>query len=277
MSMYHHMLVGLDLSEPNADVILEHARRLADPDEIEVVHVSEQIHTRYEKYPPNQGFPDSDALNNAIEKEADEQLERFCKPFGISRHRVLGGNLARVLHDEGGQDVDVVVVGTHGRHGWRLLLGSTPNAVVHGTPRDVLAVRVGDEAEHSSDPYRRILVAIDLTEDSGPLLEHAKQVNESTGAEIVLCHVLGALDGAENERTAFAKLTELVSANGIHDYGLVIKRGLFGPVIHKLAEERDIDLIIVGTHGKHGAELVTGSSANAVLHGASCDALAVRL
>jgi universal stress protein A len=39
-------------------------------------------------------------------------------------------------------DADLIVIGTHGRHGLGLLLGSTANGVLHGVKRDVLAVRV---------------------------------------------------------------------------------------------------------------------------------------
>ena len=39
---------------------------------------------------------------------------------------------------------DVIVVGSHGKHGLALLLGSTANGVLHGANRDVLAVRVGE-------------------------------------------------------------------------------------------------------------------------------------
>jgi universal stress protein A len=39
-------------------------------------------------------------------------------------------------------EADLIVIGTHGRHGLGLLLGSTANGVLHGVKRDVLAVRV---------------------------------------------------------------------------------------------------------------------------------------
>ena len=47
--------------------------------------------------------------------------------------------------------------------------------------------------------------------------------------------------------------------------------------IHRLAQEKEIDLIIVGSHGRHGLALLLGSTANSVLHGANCDVLAVRV
>jgi universal stress protein A len=41
---------------------------------------------------------------------------------------------------------DLVVLGSHGRHGIGLLLGSTANGVLHDMPCDVLAVKIGDES-----------------------------------------------------------------------------------------------------------------------------------
>ena len=46
--------------------------------------------------------------------------------------------------------------------------------------------------------------------------------------------------------------------------------------IKRLSEEKNVDLIVIGTHGQHGFELLLGSTANAVLHGVGCDVLAVR-
>ena len=48
--------------------------------------------------------------------------------------------------------------------------------------------------------------------------------------------------------------------------------------VHRLAEEdKEIDLVVVGSHGRHGIQLLLGSTANGILHGATCDVLAVRI
>jgi universal stress protein A len=47
--------------------------------------------------------------------------------------------------------------------------------------------------------------------------------------------------------------------------------------IVRVAEENKVDLIVVGSHGRHGFALLLGSTANGVLHHALCDVLAVRL
>ena len=47
--------------------------------------------------------------------------------------------------------------------------------------------------------------------------------------------------------------------------------------ILKIAETIQADLIVCGSHGRHGLSLLLGSTANAILHGAKCDVLTIRL
>ena len=47
--------------------------------------------------------------------------------------------------------------------------------------------------------------------------------------------------------------------------------------MHRIASEDGVDLIVVGSHGRHGLALIFGSTSNSVLHGANCDVLAVRI
>ena len=53
--------------------------------------------------------------------------------------------------------------------------------------------------------------------------------------------------------------------------------GVTGQEIVQMAGQEQIDLIIVGSHGRHGLALLLGSTANGVLHHAKCDVLAIRL
>ena len=47
--------------------------------------------------------------------------------------------------------------------------------------------------------------------------------------------------------------------------------------VRRFAEENKTDLIVLGTHGQKGVQLLLGATANSVLHGSSCDVLAVRV
>ncbi|MGB1202845.1 MAG: universal stress protein [Alloalcanivorax venustensis] len=58
--------------------------------------------------------------------------------------------------------------------------------------------------------------------------------------------------------------------DGLHPGGAARLDG--DPAVVEIA-----DLIVLGSHGKHGIRLLLGSTANAVLHRATCDVLAVRI
>ena len=66
-------------------------------------------------------------------------------------------------------------------------------------------------------------------------------------------------------------------SNGIDDKHHHIVLGKPEVEIHASAKELGADLIVVGSHGRYGLALLMGSTANGVLHGASCDVLAVRV
>jgi len=53
--------------------------------------------------------------------------------------------------------------------------------------------------------------------------------------------------------------------------------GIPAKEIHRFVDENDIKLIVLGTHGQKGVQLLLGSTANSVLHGSACDVLAVRV
>lgn len=144
--------------------------------------------------------------------------------------------------------------------------------------------------------YKRILVAVDTTDDADEILAAAKNfVGEEDGVSVrlygltvisPLVQVYGGFDLSQYSVsvTSFEQsilfearnsLEHLAAEYGINDVTAVI--GKPSTEIHRFAEEHAIDLVIVGTHGRHGTGLLLGSTANAVLHGAKCDVLAVKI
>ncbi|MFK8051158.1 MAG: universal stress protein [Halioglobus sp.] len=73
------------------------------------------------------------------------------------------------------------------------------------------------------------------------------------------------------------KLRSLINDSGLNEAKPIVQFGRAAPVIVEQAERLSVDLIVVGSHGRHGVRLLLGSTANAVLHHAKCDVLAVRL
>jgi universal stress protein A len=78
-------------------------------------------------------------------EQARRQLGELAKTYRVASedvHTLLGAPAADIRDLAKRLDADLIVMGTHGRHGLGLLLGSTANAVLHGVDRDVLVVRV---------------------------------------------------------------------------------------------------------------------------------------
>ncbi|HEY9036387.1 MAG TPA: universal stress protein [Pseudomonadales bacterium] len=144
MSIYRHILVAVDLSN-DAEKVVEKAKALAHAfgSTLSLVHVIEPLSYAYGGDLP----VDFSGIQEEILKQAKQKLatlaaranvpdDRCHLPTGKPSHEIQ--TLCESLK------ADVVVIGSHGRHGLALLLGSTANALLHGTKTDVLAVRVGE-------------------------------------------------------------------------------------------------------------------------------------
>ncbi|HSB96224.1 MAG TPA: universal stress protein, partial [Spongiibacteraceae bacterium] len=85
-------------------------------------------------------------IQDEIQQQAETQLHGLCKNLGVAGdrlHIVLGRPEAEIHSLADALSADLIIVGSHGRHGLALLLGSTANGVLHGAKCDVLAMRVG--------------------------------------------------------------------------------------------------------------------------------------
>jgi universal stress protein A len=144
MNGYKHILVGIDLSN-EANQVLERAAQIAGHDgaTLSVVHVIEPLSYAYGGDLPL----DFSGIQEEIQRQAQTRMEQVGQKFAVtsSQLHIVTGRPEREIHRVAQQvKADLVVVGTHGRHGLALLLGSTANGVLHGTPCDVLAVKVKD-------------------------------------------------------------------------------------------------------------------------------------
>ena len=139
--------------------------------------------------------------------------------------------------------------------------------------------------------YRKILIAIDLSEDSSLILRRGRSVAGANGADLHLIHVIEPLSFAyggdipmdfsgiqdEIHQQATRQLQRFADSAGLDAAHQHIVLGKPEVEIHAKAEELGADLIVVGSHGRYGLALLMGSTANGVLHGATCDVLAVRV
>lgn len=137
--------------------------------------------------------------------------------------------------------------------------------------------------------YTHIIVGLDLSEDCPAVIHRAAGIARAFNAKLTLAHVIEPiafayggdmpvdLSGVQEQQVqkATADLTQLVKTT---DYPIQQQHVLVGQPaaeLHYLAEQEDADLIVVGSHGRKGFALLLGSTPNSVLHGATCDVLAV--
>ncbi len=139
--------------------------------------------------------------------------------------------------------------------------------------------------------YRRIMLALDLTQESNPVADRAVSLAEANKAELHIVHVIEPLSLAyggdipmdlssvqeQIHEQAKSHLAEFANTLGIPEDRQYLIFGRPESEIHRVAEAKEADLIVVGSHGRHGLALLLGSTANGVLHGAACDVLAVRV
>ena len=139
--------------------------------------------------------------------------------------------------------------------------------------------------------YKKMLVAIDLSEEAPQVLNKAKAMSEAYSAELMLVHVVEPVGYAyggdipmdltelqdQLDKAAREQLGAYGDQYGVSGTNQVVTVGRPESEIHRLAKEQDVDLVIVGSHGRKGFQLLLGSTANGVLHGTECDVLAVRI
>ena len=139
--------------------------------------------------------------------------------------------------------------------------------------------------------YKKIMLAVDLTEESLKVAERATQLVNAFDAELHVVHVIEPLSLAyggdvpmdlstvqeQIQDQAAVHLREFSATLNVPETRQHLIFGRPESEIQRTAEEAGADIIVVGSHGRHGLALLLGSTANGVLHGASCDVLAVRV
>lgn len=145
MSTYQKILVAIDLSNESIKVI-KRAKKLAGGDcgKLHLVHVVEPIAAAYpiDAYAINVSKMQEEAMQIAKDRLAD--IGNECTIDSAQQHIVVGSAATEIRSMAQELGADLIVIGSHGRSGWKLLLGSTANKVLHGSECDILTVHVGE-------------------------------------------------------------------------------------------------------------------------------------
>lgn len=269
MTPHVRILHPTDFSESSAPAFataIDMARRQGA--ELHLLHVSptfgeDPLHSAY------LAALDERRFYKQLQDEADVRMVALIEKMGagdlrIKRVHTHGPSTApMILAYAVNEEIDLIVIGTHGRRGMRrFLLGSVAEEVIRGASCDVCAVRESVE----SLQVRRLLVPLDLSSTSAAQVGAASRLAELFGAEIDLLYVLpepplpawgvdadilyGLLP--ERKREAERELTAL--AAGLVKAGLVarssVEDGFAGRVIREAGERLQSDMIVIAPHSR---------------------------
>ncbi|EMA56160.1 universal stress protein [Halococcus thailandensis] len=213
-----------------------------------------------------------DELFDALESEGREAIENIHKQASRADIPHVEGSIANgtpyraILKRADEHDVDLIVMGTHGRTGVeRQLLGSTTERVMRRADAPVLTVQADEATTH---PYRNVLVPTDGSDCATDALELGIDVAGANGASLHLLTVVDRGDFGINLRsderttevnaaatdvvddaTAVAERAGIESVSGTIETGTSIHQA-----IRSYVEENDVDLVVLGTHGRTGVD-----------------------
>ena len=184
---------------------------------------------------------------------------------------------------------DVIVMGTHGRSGFReLLMGSTTEKVLRYASCDVLTVRA-EAAVPVDGRFRKLLVPVDFSQRARRALDGVRALREEGSATTYLVHVVEPLPPmyfAGDISTLFELDGDLYGriesslrewAKDLTDCEVRVGEGSAAVEVARIAEELEVELIIMATKGLTGAErLLVGSVTERVCRLATVPVLAMR-
>lgn len=171
------------------------------------------------------------------------------------------------------RDIDLIVVGTHGRGGFKkLILGSVAEEIIREAPCPVMGVgpQVPSRAQLAGN-MRHILLATDFGGGSLAALKYAVSFAEENRARLTVVHVVDHRDAPRAPNEDAFQLLLSSDLNLVSPPDLLVKSGAPAEVILELAAEMQSDLIVVGVHETPAGALST-RAAWPTLHRLLCEA-----
>lgn len=221
-------------------------------------------------------------LHGTSAAELPHLAEARVRERTVAHSSVAGGILAYTVE----HDMDLVVLGSHGRRGLRrLVLGSVAEAVVRRAPCPVVTVGRGTLAPDALNDGT-MLVPVDFSGQRFRLLAHAQELAPVYGMDVRVVHVVevegvpdayGTYDsppdpGRPAERARAVLDNEL---DPLRDVGITVavdvRTGHPADEVLTEAEDGRAAFIMIATHGRTGLErMLMGSVAEKVIRRAPC-------
>jgi nucleotide-binding universal stress UspA family protein len=285
---------------PCAEQALEHALYLTKEygAELHMLHVT--VFYQGDIHNPAACFYNIDEIDQRMKDLAIMEMKSMLNSRAEDLDRVVmtqkQGRAAAdaILKYADSNDIDLIVMGTHGRRGLgHLLLGSVAEKVVRLAECPVLTIRAREELQRIKG-CGRILVPLDYSEHAKVALNHAREIAFTYGAKLQLLHVIeetavpdfyGMGESTshlrrdvlrERAKNAMQELSAGSTGPEV-DTELHVIEGYAPRDIVEFAANNHSDLIVIATHGLTGIKhLLLGSVAEKTVRMAPCPVFTVK-
>ncbi len=243
---------------------------------------------------PDHSFPGAPDLLASMFEVADSGLAAMTElhkdhPVEIREFRERGVSAADLINEHAQEhDVDLIVMGTHGRRGpARLFLGSVAAEVVRSARAPVLSLRELPDGR-PLEAIQTILCPVDFSDHSRLALAHATELARAFHAEVQVLHVfeqpsypyvyapvpmVATVEQIEGMRERATRgLQAMIQEVGDPDlrYRVEMVDGHPATEIVGFAERSGADLIVASSHGLRGIErLMLGSTCEEIVRRSS--------
>lgn len=300
--MYKRILLAVDDSDTSVNALHEAVRlQKTTAAVLKVLHVVQKAIDDMSCAPAIYHATSSQyrAAEQLLEKAGNTLAEA-----GVKHERqiseVIGISVAQeIVRQAEAWSAEIIVMGTHGRHGLgRLLMGSNAESVLRMSPVPVLLTRDRETtaAASAESAYGRMLVPVDGSELALKGLDQALEYSQAIGAQVKVIHILNLLmpdDSAVpslNREPMLIKLRQkgadvLAAARdraarrkaAIDTEAIEVVGTNVAYAILSAAQHWNADLIVMATSGRRGMRrLLIGSDAEDVLRSSDVPVLLTR-
>ena len=216
-------------------------------------------------------------LKSYLERMAEilkDKKKANVEPLVVGSDVLVGHPAEGIVEYAEQEGVDLIIMATHGRTGVRRwALGSVADKVVRASRQPVLLIRANINVPENVS-LGNILVPLDGSKQSETVIPHVKNLAAKLKSKVVLLHVMarpyhvyvGTVGVAQvpytreelkmkraDAREYLEKLRKTLHSKGIPTK-TVVRVGEAAHEIIRLAEELEVDLMAMSTHGRSGID-----------------------
>lgn len=164
MKLYETILIATEFS-PISDAAFDEALRLAQSSgaALRVIHVYDGPVVPGAPFGGPELYQEAERAARAAIAERLERLVSRARRVGVDAAGVIRDGFVsdEILDAAAGENADLIVMGTHGRHGFsRIVLGSVAARVVAKAPCPVLTVRTAERPALAERPEGRAAASV---------------------------------------------------------------------------------------------------------------------